>query len=300
MICFLLMSCMLTTNSYSSATRIPSEQFRKPTKAEQLRMEGYMNYFSFVLFRYVTITGEYPSGMSDLIRTGLLTYWPINPVTGKPVRVLNDIREGDFQFAGDITYEYDSPKAGRFKGIFYTSRSHDWKYFKFPEVIDQDLLEELIKKDPKSFTEEPEYRFSKSMVGLFGALKDIHLDNESRGLPDSIEALLSNHFRILSEFYLPVYTGDDPDEGGFYELGVDRQSGFWYSIYNIRPDYTYRFAHKWPHKGLPLTEREFEDKRFPDLPHKTPLLASYMYPTAAELPTKVQMSIDDIEYVRRR
>jgi hypothetical protein len=297
---FLILLCVAPDSADASKRRIarkPGEP-RELTRVEQVRIEGYMNYFSHALFRYCCIYGEYPVSARTLVKSGLIVVWPINPLTGRPVRFIRNIREGEYKYAGEMCYVYNSPKAGFFKGIFETTRSMGWEYYEFPDVVDQSKLEQLKKSNPESYSEKEPYRFAKSMASLFGTLKNIHLDEKTGKLPKSTEELLGNNFRILREYYRPKYSGDDDQHGGFFELGVDLKAGFWYSIYKTRPDYTYHFAHRFPYQGLSLVEREFVDEDFPELETPIPLLGSSVYPDVLTLPGKVLMSVDDIKYVR--
>ena len=297
---FLMLLCVIPNSTDASNRRVPRKpgEPRELTRAEQVRIEGYMNYFSHALFRFCCIYGEYPSSPRQLVKSGLIVVWPINPLTGRPVRFIRNIREDDYKYAGEMCYVFDSPKSGYFKGIFETTRSIGWEYYEFPDTVDQSKLDELRKSNPESYSEKEPYRFAKSIVSLFGTLKNIHLDKKTGKLPKSTEELFGNDFRILREYYRPKYTGDDNEHGGFFELGVDLNSGFWYSIYRTRPDYTFYFAHRFPYKGLSLDEREFVDEDFPDLKNRIPLLGASVYPDVLSLPDKILMSADDIKYVR--
>ena len=271
---------------------------RELSKKEQIRIEGYMNYFSYNLLRYFSIYDEYPTSMAKLVNSGLIVFWPINPLTGKPVRVIRDILENEYKYAGEICYVFDSSVSGYFKGNFETTRSRGWLYSEFPDVMDTSTAEKLKKNSPKAFAEEQPYRFAKSVVSLFGTFKDLRMDDESSRFPRDIEELLAEDFMILKEFYRPEYTGEDEEEAGFYDLGVDMDAGLWYSIYNIRPDITYHYAHKFPWKGLSLKDREFTNEDFPDLMNPLTLLSPSKYPNFKALPEKILMSADDIQYVR--
>jgi hypothetical protein len=293
---FLVTLSPANADEYKKMPRKPGEP-RELTKKEQLRVEGYMNYLSFALYRYYCINGGYPSSMKQLLNSGLVVFWPINPLTNKPSRIIRDIREGEYQYAGDICYVYESGKSAFFKGHFETTRWDGWKYHEFPQIIESEKYKELIKKNPESYTEKQPYRSAKSIVGIFGTLKDIHMEKDTGELPVSTEDLFGNHFRIIREYYKPVYTGEDSKEGGFFDLGVDLQDGFWYSVYKIRPDYTNWFAHKFPWKGLSFVEREFTDTDFPKLSGQTPLLSSYVHTDVSKLPEKILISVDDIEFV---
>ncbi|MBU1023415.1 hypothetical protein KKB99_03910, partial [bacterium] len=290
-----------STDAYADEYRKPPRKAGEPkalSKKEQLRVEGYMNYFSYALFRYFCIYGEYPASMNEILESGLIVFWPINPLTGNPVRIIRDIQESEYKYAGDICYVYDSSVKGYFKGIFETTSSQGWVYKEFPDVMDTSKAKKLEKSNPKSYAEEQPYRFAKSVVSLFGTLKDIRLDEKSSRLPIDFEELLSNNFMILKEYYNPKYTEKEKEHAGYYELGVDLDAGLWYSIYTIRPDYTYRYAHKFPWKGLSLTNREFTDEKFPDLKNPLTLLSPSKYPDYLSLPEKILMSVDDIQYVR--
>jgi hypothetical protein len=304
--CFFLMMILpgsLLSHSHAENRQPRTERPGQPrplTRLEHLRIEGYMNYLSNSLYRYFIIYGEYPVTFNQLLDSGLIAYWPLNPLTNEPVRIISRIRESDYEYAGEISYEYNSPKSGQFRGIFETSRSDGWIMFEFPDVIDQSKYKQLVKKNPGSYTEEEPYRSAKSIVSIFGTLKEIHLDEEYGALPASIEELFGDHFRIIREYYHPAYTGDEIDEGGFFELGVELNRGFWYSIYKTRPDYTYRFAHKFPWKGLKLDDKEFVDDRFPALPGKFPIFSGKLYEKTDDLPQKLLISRDDIKYVRSK
>lgn len=297
---FLMLLCVLPDSSDASG-RKPARKRGEPrelTKKEQVRIEGYMNYFAHALFRFCCIYGEYPSSPRQLVKSGLIVAWPINPLTNKPVRFIRNIREGDYKYAGEMCYVFDSAKSGYFKGIFETTQSVGWEFYEFPEIINQSKLDELRGSKSESYSEKEPYRFAKSIASLFGTLKNIHLDKKTGRLPQTTEELFGNHFRILSEYYRPKYTGDDPEQGGFFEIGVDIKSGFWYSIYKTRPDYTYYFAHRFPYQGLSLDEREFVDEDFPELPNRIPLLGATVYPDVLALPDKILISADDIQYIR--
>ena len=220
---FLMLLCVTPDSLDASGRKTPRKpgEPRELSRQEQARIEGYMNYFSHALFRFCSIYGEYPSSPRQLVKSGLIVVWPINPLTNKPVRFIRKIREGDYKYAGEMCYVFDSTKSGYFKGIFETTRSMGWEFYEFPETIDQSKLDELRASDSDSYSEKEPYRFAKSIVSIFGAFKNIHLDKRNGRLPQTIEELFGRDFRILSEYYRPKYTGDDSKEGGFFELGVD-------------------------------------------------------------------------------
>ena len=296
---FILLAFFLNnTSSFASAYENPNIKHppRNLTREEMFRIEGYMNYFADALYRYYCIHGEYPISFKYLINSGLLVVWPINPLTGKPVRIVKKINKEDYEFAGDISYINPSANEGYFEGIFQTERTGVWKYMKFPDIIDKTAFLKLIKEKPKSYSEEPPVRFAKSIVSLFGTLKTLNLGIKEK-LPETTSELLNNDFRIIREFYKPVYTGSDENADGFFELGVDLAGGFWYSKYRIYGDYTHKFAQKFPNIGLKLEESEFVDEKFPKLKSPIKLLSAELYPDAKKLPQDIVISVDDIEYV---
>jgi hypothetical protein len=269
---------------------------RNLTREEMFRVEGYMNYFADALYRYYAIHGEYPISFKYLLNSGLLVAWPINPLTNKPVRIIKNIDKEDYQYAGDIAYKNPSANEGYFEGIFQTERTGVWKYMKFPDIVDKSAYLKLKKEKPESYSEDPPVRFAKSIVSLFGTLKTLNLDVKER-LPETTSELLGNDFRIIREFYNPIYKGTDENTNGFYELGVDLDGGYWYSEYRIWGDYTHKFTLKYPNMGLKLEESEFVDKKVPRLKSPIPLLSPSVYPDFKSLPQNVLISLDDIEFV---
>jgi len=269
---------------------------RNLTRGEMFRVEGYMNYFADALYRYYCINGEYPISFKYLLNSGLMVAWPINPLTGKPVRIIKKIEKEDYEYAGDISYINPSANEGYFEGIFQTERSGVWKHMKFPDIIDKVAFLKLMMQKPKVYSEDPPVKFAKSIVSLFGTLKTLNLDIRGH-LPETTSELFANDFRVIREFYKPVYTGKDENVDGFFELGVDLEWGFWYSKYRTAGDYTHKFALKFPFINLKLNDREFVDERFPALKSPKPLLSPSLYPDAKSLPRNILISRDDIEFV---
>jgi len=295
-IIIVLLNCIFSFADNSDNAKKP-EKPRELTEAEVLRVEGYMNYLSYNLYRYYCIYGSYPISFQHFLDSGLIAAWPINPLTEKPVRVIRTIRDYDYEYTCEISYINDSADKGYFAGIFQVGREKNWRYMTFPETLDKKKYLKLKEENPQYYSEEPPVRFAKSIVSLFPALMELNLKGRKQ-LPESTEQLLGDDFRILREYYNPVYTESDENTAGFYELGVDLKDGFWYTKYQIWPPYTHKFALKFPNEGMKLNEREFVDNKFPKLSSPMTLLSAFLYPGIDKLPEKILMSKDEIEFVK--
>ncbi|MFH1516062.1 MAG: hypothetical protein ABIG42_11465 [bacterium] len=214
-------------DAISSEPRESANAFDPPVGASLTHMNN-MSYFMSALISFYRDNDRFPQDMREFLEWDGILLWPINPLTYKPVKCRQVIDQSKFGEYGDFVYVFNSDDDAHFESMFYNQNTKEWRMEHWPtagfipqKVEEAAVVHELLERRTNA---------TRFISGISRIADGVFFHTKNRQMAFTLKEQTSLSYKVILDNWNPITTSKNVKTPGYFELGIDREKRYLYTI----------------------------------------------------------------------